>query len=225
MLPPGQPFRSGDGFEGLAAGPRPLRTIAGVPGRGYTSHTSGAVVQLYTFDEAYLVRLREGDPSTETHFVAYFSQLLHLKLRARYLPSEVVEDLRQETFARVLRTLRSDSGIRQPDRLGAFVNSVCNNVLLEHYRSGGRSVSLEPMVANLPDKVLNLETLTIAAETSSNVRKVLAQLPERDQAILRAIFLEEQPKNDVCRKFGVTRDYLRVLVYRAKEKFRALATS
>jgi len=196
--------------------------IAGVLRRGYTSHSSGAVVQLYAFDEAYLARLREGDPSTESHFVAYFSQLLQLKLRARYLPSEVVDDLRQETFARVIRSLRSDSGIRQPDRLGAFVNSVCNNVLLEHYRSGTRNVSLEPTHSNVPDKVLNLETLTISAETSSEVRKVLAQLPQRDQTILRAIFLEDQPKSDVCRQFGVTRDYLRVLVYRAKEKFRAL---
>ena len=182
-------------------------------------------MQFYSFDEAYLERLREGDPSTERHFVAYFSTLLHLKLRARYLPSEVVEDLRQETFARVMRSLRSASGIRQPDRLGAFVNSVCNNVLLEHYRSGTKNISLELDHSNIPDRVLSLETLTIRKETSSHVRRVLAQLPERDQSILRAIFLDEQPKDDVCRQFGVTRDYLRVLLHRAKEKFRVLMES
>jgi len=183
------------------------------------------VVQLYTFDEAYLVRLREGDPSTESHFVAYFSTLLELKLRARYLPSEVVADLRQETFARVMRSVRSASGIRQPDRLGAFVNSVCNNVLLEHYRSGAKSVSLDLAHSNIPDKGLSLETLTIREETCSSVRRVLAQLPARDQSILRAIFLNEQPKDEVCRQFGVTRDYLRVLLHRAKEKFRATMVS
>ena len=187
---------------------------------------SGEGLQLYSFDEAYLARLRGGDPPTESHFVAYFSTLLHLKLRARYLPSEVVDDLRQETFARVIRSLRSESGIRQPDRLGAFVNSVCNNVLLEHYRSGGKkNVSLELAHCNIPDKVLSLETLTIRKETSSSVRRVLAQLPERDQTILRAIFLDERAKDDVCRQFGVTRDYLRVLLHRAKEKFRAVMDS
>jgi RNA polymerase sigma-70 factor (ECF subfamily) len=178
-------------------------------------------LELYAFDEAYLDRLRGGDPSTESHFVAYFSQLLHLKLRARYLPSEVVDDLRQETFTRVIRTLRSDGGIRQPDRLGAFVNSVCNNVLLEHYRSGSKNVTLDPAHSEIPDRVLNLESFAIAQETSSNVRKVLSQLPDRDRSILRAVFLEEQPKDDVCRRFGVTRDYLRVLIHRAKEKFRS----
>jgi RNA polymerase sigma-70 factor, ECF subfamily len=184
--------------------------------------TSGEVVELYAFDGAYLARLREGDPSTEAHFVNYFSQLLQLKLRARYLASEVVDDLRQETFTRVIRTLRSDSGIRQPDRLGAFVNSVCNNVLLEHYRSGTKNVALDPCHAEIQDKTLNIETLAITDETGAIVRKVLAQLPQRDQAILRAIFLEEQDKDQVCRRFAVTRDYLRVLIHRAKEKFRLL---
>jgi DNA-directed RNA polymerase specialized sigma24 family protein len=53
------------------------------------------------------------------------------------------------------------------------------------------------------------------------VRSVLSQLPQRDQAILRSVFLEEMDKDDVCQRFGVGRDYLRVLLYRAKEKFRA----
>jgi RNA polymerase sigma-70 factor, ECF subfamily len=182
-------------------------------------------LELFAFDEAYLVRLREGDPSTESHFVGYFSQLLQLKLRARYLTPEVVDDLRQETFIRVIRTLRSEGGIRQADRLGAFVNSVCNNVISEHYRSSTRSVPLEPDHAEMPDKVLNLERWLIADETQRAVRRLLAQLPERDQQILRAVFLEELDKDEVCHKFGVGRDYLRVLVYRAKEKFRSAMRS
>ena len=202
--------------------PAPLSQLLTLPADGYTSPASGEAVELYAFDEAYLARLREGDPSTEAHFVDYFSQLLQLKLRARYLASEVVDELRQETFTRVIRTLRSESGLRQPDRLGAFVNSVCNNVLLEHYRAGSRNVPLDPSHAEIQDKSLNIENLAITTETCAIVRKVLSQLPPRDQAILRAIFLEEQDKDHVCRSFQVTRGYLRVLVHRAKEKFRIL---
>ena len=94
-------------------------------------------MELFAFTREYVERLREGDPSTEQHFVAYFDQLLRIKLRARMLASETVEDLRQETYIRVLVTLRKD-GVRQPERFGAFVNSICNNVLLEFYRSSSR---------------------------------------------------------------------------------------
>jgi RNA polymerase sigma-70 factor, ECF subfamily len=178
------------------------------------------VLEFFTFDEAYVGRLREGDPSTESHFVGYFSKLIQIKLRARYLAPEVVDDLKQETFTRVIRSLRSEGGIRQGDRLGPFVNSVCNHVLLEHYRSGSKDVPLASGHLELPDKALNLENLAISEETRQTVRTVLSQLPGRDQAILRAVFLEETDKDDVCKQFGVGRDYLRVLVYRAKEKFR-----
>ena len=178
-------------------------------------------MELFAFDEAYVARLREGDPSTETHFFDYFSQLIQIKLRARFLAPEVVDDLRQETFARVFRSLRSEAGLRQADRLGPFVNSVCNHVLLEHYRSGSKQVALEADHLEIPNKVLNVEQLAISKQASDVVRKVLRQLPERDQAILRAVFLDETPKDEICRRFNITRDYLRVLLYRAKDKFRS----
>jgi len=183
--------------------------------------TSGEVLDLYYFDEEYVRKLREGDPSTEAHFVAYFTKLLQLKLRARFLAPEVVDDVSQETFVRFFKALRTDNGLRQPDRLGPFINTTCNYVLMEHYRSGSKNVALEPDHLEIPDKVLNLEDLAISNQTRAMVRDVLLQLPERDQSILRAIFLQEIAKEEVCQKFGVGRDYLRVLVHRAKEKFRS----
>jgi len=189
------------------------------------ANTSGEVLELFTFDEAYVVRLREGDPSTESHFIDYFSRLIQIKLRARHLPPEIVDDLKQETFARVIKSLRSESGIQHPARLGPFVNSVCNNVLMEHYRRGAKDVPLEANHLEIPDKVLNVEALVISAEAQNMVRNVLRKLPQRDQAILQAVFLEEMNKDQVCQKFAVERDYLRVLLHRAKEKFRsAMAT-
>jgi len=99
-------------------------------------------LQLQSFDESYVERLREGDFRTQEHFVAYFSELIQLKLRSRVNSPQAMEDIRQETFTRVFVALRGGK-LRQPDRLGAFVNSMCNNVLLEHYRSSSRDSSLE----------------------------------------------------------------------------------
>jgi len=54
------------------------------------------------------------------------------------------------------------------------------------------------------------------------VREILDGLPERDRRLLREVFLEERDKDQVCRDFGVDRDYLRVLLHRAKQAFKAL---
>jgi len=179
-------------------------------------------VEFFAFDKAYVERLRAGDPSTELHFVAYFEQLLRIKLRSRTLTSDKIEDLQQETFIRVIAALRRDGGVRQPERFGAFVNSICNNVLLEHYRSSAKNQPMEEAHLNIPDKVLDLEGMLVTKQSAEHVRRILDGMPKRDRNLLRAIFLEEKEKDSVCRELGVDREYLRVLVHRAKDKFKVV---
>jgi RNA polymerase sigma-70 factor (ECF subfamily) len=40
--------------------------------------------------------------------------------------------------------------------------------------------------------------------------------------LLRAVFLDEQDKDEVCRDYGVERAYLRVLLHRARRRLRDL---
>jgi RNA polymerase sigma-70 factor (ECF subfamily) len=178
-------------------------------------------VEFFSFDEAYLKRLRERDFPTEQHFVAYFRKLLLIKLRSRLRSSQAVDDIAQETFLRVFKAMQAEGGIRQPERLGAFVNSVCNNVLQEFYRSVDHGASLDDDAPEPVDKLIDLEGFLVTKQTREQVRKVLALLGEKDRQLLRSIFLEEKEKDDVCREFGVDRDYLRVLLHRAKQSFRA----
>jgi RNA polymerase sigma-70 factor (ECF subfamily) len=178
-------------------------------------------VEFFSFDEAYLKRLRERDFPTEQHFVAYFRKLLLIKLRSRLRSSQAVDDIAQETFLRVFKAMQSEGGIRQPERLGAFVNSVCNNVLQEFYRSVDHGASLDDDAPEPVDKLIDLEGFLVTKQTREQVRKVLALLGDKDRQLLHSIFLEEKEKDDVCREFGVDRDYLRVLLHRAKQSFRA----
>jgi RNA polymerase sigma-70 factor (ECF subfamily) len=180
-------------------------------------------VQFESFDEAYLDRLRSGDFRTQEHFVSYFSELIHLKLRSRVRAPQAIEDVRQETFARVFTALRGESSIRQPDRLGSFVNSICNNVLLEYYRSSSRVTSIEDEESpDLPDERNDVVGTIHSKQMEAQVRKILSELPERDRHIIQQVFLEERDKDEVCRNFGVDRDYLRVLLHRAKNTFKSL---
>ncbi len=178
-------------------------------------------LQFQSFDATYIERLWAGDRWTQEHFVGYFTQLLHIKLRSRLQSPHAIEDVRQETFARVFATLRKE-GLRQPERLGAFVNSVCNNVLLEHYRAVGRSDSLdEEGRPELPSPAANALDIVDAAQMKDKVREILLELDPRDRSLLKAVFLDERDRDEVCREFSVDRDYLRVLLHRAKQEFKS----
>jgi RNA polymerase sigma-70 factor (ECF subfamily) len=180
----------------------------------------GMPLQFHSFDEAYLQRLAAGEFRTQEHFVAYFGALIQVKLRSRLHSPQAIEDVRQETFARFFASLRAGK-IMQPERLGPFVNSICNNVLLEHYRAGSRNTSLEDEENDFPDKRIGPHGVLAEKQTQEKVREILEQLSERDRRLLREVFLEERDKDSVCRDFGVDRDYLRVLLCRAKKMFKA----
>jgi RNA polymerase sigma-70 factor (ECF subfamily) len=178
-------------------------------------------LQFHSFDAGYIEKLCAGDHRTQDHFVGYFTALLQLKLRSRLKSPHAIEDVRQETFARVLAVLRKDGGLRQPDRLGAFVNTVCNHVLFEHYRSTSVSESLdEEGRPELPAKDADVLDIVAGRQIKDKVREILLGLPARDRLLLKAVFLDERDRDEVCIEFGVDRDYLRVLLHRAKQEFK-----
>ncbi len=180
-------------------------------------------MQFTPFDAAYLDRLRQGDGVTERHFVAYFSELIGLKLRSRVNTREAIEDVRQETFLRVLGLIRAKDGVREPESLGALVNAVCNHVLLEFYRSKSRTpASLdEETESGIPAPGLGVSGQFEADQAERMVRTILSGLPDRDRRLLQSVFLEERDKAEVCAEMGLSREHLRVLVHRAKQSFKA----
>ncbi len=180
----------------------------------------GLTVQFQTFDEDYVRRLRDGDSQTEQHFARYFGELIYLKLRRRVRSRQLQEDIRQETLCRVLSALREKDGVEDPRKFGAYVNGVCHFVSVElsrsesRYQPAERDLEEQQDTRNAPDAPL------VNAQRRVLVRKVLARLDQRDRGLLRAVFLEELGSKEVCRRFHVQPDYLRVLLFRAKARFR-----
>ena len=195
-------------------GPKPSGVF---PARGRCMRCIIAViVQRQSFDAEYVRRLINSDPETERDFASYFGELLAIKLRSRLRAPEVIQDVTQETFLRVLRTLR-ESGIENPEALGSFVNSVCTNVLFEVYRAQSRVA--DPVEDRISDEI-GADAAMADEEVRTQVRSVLSELPEKDRKILRWLFFDERDKGEVCRVLQVDREYLRVLVHRAKQRFR-----
>jgi len=179
-------------------------------------------LEFHAFDAGYVEGLCAGDPRIEEHFVRYFTSLLRLKLRSRLQSPQAIEDVCQETFARVLAALRKEGNLRNPERLGAFVNNVCNNVLLEHYRAAARHDMLNGTEeVTLPASGPSVLDEVLTGQMKAQVRKILKCLSPRDRDLLSAVFLEDRDREEICRDFGVDSDYLRVLLFRAKQSFKS----
>lgn len=172
------------------------------------------------FDAAYVTRLTNREPETEAHFVDFFRTPLLRKARRRLHSPDLVADACQETLLRALQYLRSGRPLDYPERLPAFVGSICHNVTLEMIRGQNRysqmTESDEERAGTGQDPCLNL----ITEERKELVREILAQLPQRDRDLLRFAFLGEMDRSELCRRFGVNETYLRVLLHRARMNFK-----
>lgn len=197
------------------------RTVAG---RALAGHAlAGHAVERYEFDAQYVQRLTEGDPSVEQHFTSYFGPLIRIKLRRHGWTSHDVEDVMQDTFLRVLQTLRQKGGLEHPERLGAFVYSVCHNVTLEFHRARERHPNADPDRPEDVDESVDIHGALVSEERKKLVRLVLDGLPAADRDLLRMTFMEEASREEICAKMNVDRGYLRVLLHRARGRFKALA--
>ena len=172
-------------------------------------------MELFVSDDDFVRRLRDRDQRATDEFHQYFRELLLLKLRRRLPSLDAIDEVRQEVFARCFERL---GDLRDARKLGAFVNAICNRVLMEYYRAQGRTDALEDQ-PEIPDSS-DVEVTFDTARNTARVRRILDTLPERDSQVLRAIFLEEGDKEEICRRLGVDRQYLRVLLHRAKKAFR-----
>jgi RNA polymerase sigma-70 factor (ECF subfamily) len=179
-------------------------------------------VEPNAFDSEYLERLRARDPRTQEHFAGYFNRLLAIKLRCNGIYGASMDDLRQDTLIRALKSIY-EGKVDCPQSLAAFVYGVCNNVIKEFVRGEINSRTRDTNeFPDLPDPRYSAEDHLRHQEARKSVTLVLNGLPEKDRAILNSVFIAEMDKDAICREHGITRDYLRVLLHRSLHNARKL---
>jgi RNA polymerase sigma-70 factor (ECF subfamily) len=103
------------------------------------------------------------------------------------------------------------------------VNGVCNNVLRERYRDQKRHQPPAEEPAVLPDTTTpSPEAQLLTKERQQAVREVIERMSPEKSRLLREVLLEEGDREEICRRYSVSPDYLRVLIHRAKKEFRDL---
>lgn len=129
-----------------------------------------------------------------------------------------VDDIVQEALMRFMVAAREDK-IRDQAALGAFLNGICRNVVSEYRRRNSRD---EPMPEVMPEPPRKSIAAAELFELRQAVTQGMERLSERDRRVLRAFYLEEKSKDEILRETGMTDENFRVVLCRAKERFRAI---
>ena len=80
---------------------------------------------------------------------------------------------------------------------------------------------MEATIAGREPSVLSL----LQAKDTERVVRQFPPVARMRPASASFVLLEEHNKDEVCAEFGITREYLRVLLHRAKQSFKSCYTS
>jgi len=173
----------------------------------------------FEFDESYLRALEGRDETAENQLITSLGPRIRSVLRSHIRSWDRTLDAYQETFLRVFTYLRSGKTLDSPSSLPGFVLAVSRNVAFEHLRSYGRQDQFPEEMPDPADTAPGPEEKVVTEERKQIVRRVLSELNQRDRDLL-CLLLEDEDPEKLCRDFGVDRSYLRVLLHRARLRFK-----
>ena len=90
-------------------------------------------------------------------------------------------------------------------------------MILEYRRKSRREPLADPDIP-IPDVGIRPEGEIL--EMRDAIDHGLAELADRDRSILRCLYLEGKDKEDICKEWGMSDAQFRVVLFRAKERFR-----
>jgi len=171
-------------------------------------------------DTELVVNIQNGRNEGEAAlYDRYSAKVYYLALRESK-SSHDAEDVRAETFLRVIQAVRSNQ-IRSAEALPAFILGVTRNVLRELYvrrRQAGDDISTEAVHL----LTASHEHIFLNREVQLAIEKTIQRLKSRERTILHLCFYEELSTEEIARQMNIAPERVRLVKSRALKRFREL---
>jgi RNA polymerase sigma factor (sigma-70 family) len=160
-----------------------------------------------------------GSSAEAALYEKYAGRVYYLALSELRSPEDA-EDVRTETFLRVIKALRQGQ-LRSPDSLPSFIIGITLNVIREGIRHKYKAAQIEfqeveRTSTHAPDDFF------LNPETKRAIEQVIQRLKAREQAFLRMYYYEELPPEVIARRLGIKEERLRLIKSRTLKRFREI---
>ncbi len=165
-------------------------------------------------------KIQQGDSAAEAALYEKFAPRIYFLALSELHSKDDAEDIRAETFLRVIQALR-EGKLRSADSLPSFIVGFALNIIREHMRHKYKTDSLEDYEYDVASEG-SLENVFLDAETSRAIEAAVQKLKPREQEFLRLYYYEELPKEEISARLGIKEERLRLLKSRTLQAFREM---
>ena len=121
---------------------------------------------------------------------------------------DVADDIFQDTFIKVIKTLKSNS-YNEEGKFLPWVMRISHNLIVDHYRKNKKMPMLREteefsIFSVLTDSSLNIEGRTITDVIENDLKKIIQELPDDQKEVLMMRIYQDYSFNEIAELTGVS---------------------
>ncbi len=162
-----------------------------------------------TITDAVLVsNYINGDESSLSMLIKRHKQRIYSFIYSKVLDRDITEDVFQDTFIKVINTLKRGA-YNEEGKFLPWVMRIAHNLVIDHFRKNNRMPKFDnsgefSIFSVLSDGDLNAEKKLIKSQVEEDVRRLIEELPEDQKRVLVMRMYNDMSFKEISEKTGVS---------------------
>ena len=150
----------------------------------------------------------DGNEKSLETLIKRHKQRIYSFIYSKVLDRDLTEDIFQDTFIKVIRTLKLGN-YNEQGKFVSWVMRIAHNLVIDHFRKNKRIPKFEnsydfDIFSVLSDSSLNAEKSLIKDQILNDVKKLIEYLPNDQKEVLRYRFYNDMSFKEISEKTGVS---------------------
>ena len=166
------------------------------------------MMQYSTSDAALVRKYMDGDETALSTLINRHQQKLYSFIYSKVFDRTITEDVFQDTFIKVIRTLKRGK-YNEEGKFLPWVMRISHNLVIDHFRKNSRMPKFEgkgdfSIFDVLKEDTLNAEKMLIKEQIESDVRELIHELPEDQKEVLIMRIYKDMSFKDIAEQTDVS---------------------
>ena len=150
----------------------------------------------------------DGNEKSLETLIKRHKQRIYSFIYSKVLDRDLTEDIFQDTFIKVIRTLKLGN-YNEQGKFVSWVMRIAHNLVIDHFRKNKRIPKFEnsydfDIFSVLSDSSLNAEKSLIKDQILNDVKKLIEYLPNDQKEVLKYRFYNDMSFKEISEKTGVS---------------------
>lgn len=149
-----------------------------------------------------------GDENALAMLIARHKQKVYSFIYSKVFDRDVTEDVFQDTFIKVIRTLKLGK-YNEEGKFLPWVMRIAHNLVIDHFRKNSRMPKFDNtdefnIFSVISDSSLNAEKRMVKNQVENDVRRLIEELPEDQKQVLVMRMYKDMSFKEISENTGVS---------------------